>query len=106
MPSRTAKSIIPTALLSDIRREGSLILGRPFTETIDHQVFQPDKRALASWAADCAEQVLAFFNEDQSGDTRPRHAIDACWQWAANGVFRMTGIRKSSPDAHAAFREA
>jgi len=106
MPPETKKPIKPTVLLSDIRRDVSLILGRPFTETIDHQVFQPDKRPLALWAADCADHVLPFFEQERYGDARPRQAIEACRQWAATGVFRMADIRKASLDAHAAARDA
>jgi len=32
MPSKTLKTIKPTALLSDIRRDVSFVLGRPYTE--------------------------------------------------------------------------
>jgi len=93
MPPGTKKSIKPSVLLSDTRRDVSLILGRPFTDTIDHQIFLPDKRPLALWAADCAEHVLLFFSEERPGDARPRVAIDACREWAATGVFRMKDIR-------------
>ena len=106
MPRKSQKTLKPVTLLSDIRRDVSLVLGRPCTETIDHRIFQPDKRALALWAADCAEHVLPFFLEDQPGDVRSRVAIDTCRQWAATGVFRMADIRKASLDAHAAAREA
>ncbi|NLD56698.1 MAG: hypothetical protein GX651_01020 [Methanomicrobiales archaeon] len=102
MPSKTLKTIKPTALLSDIRRDVSFVLGRPYTERIDHRLFQPDKRILALWAADCAERVLGYFEQERPGDVRPHAAIDACRQWATSGVFRMTDIRKASLDAHAA----
>ena len=105
MPRRTERPIKPTVLLSGIRRDVSLILGRPFTETIDHQIFLPDKRPLTLWAAGCAEHVLPFFLEERPGDVRPRVAIDACRQWAATTVFRMADIRKASLDAHAAARD-
>lgn len=88
--------------MSVIRNDVSCILGSPYTDTIDHRLFQPDKQILALFAADCAEHVLPFFETQQPGDVRPRIAIDACRQWAVTGVFRMADIRKASRDAHAA----
>lgn len=73
---------------------------------MDHQVFRPDQKVLALWAADCAEHVLPFFEERHPGDDRPRKAIEACRTWAADGVFKMADIRRASLDAHAAARDA
>ncbi len=92
------------ALLRDVRKSVSEILNRPFTEHTDHQVFKPDQKVLALWAADCAEHVLPYFEDKYPEDKRPRKAIDACRKWAATGVFNMAGIRKASLDAHAAAR--
>ncbi len=106
MPRKTSKSIKPAELASAIRRDVSCVLGRPYTETVDHQLFQPDKRVLALWAADCAEHVLPFFEMERPGDERPKNAIHACREWAVTGFFRLADIRKASLDAHAAAREA
>ncbi len=65
-----------------------------------------DQRALAIWAADCAERVLPFFEQAYPQDDRPRHAIQVCRTWVRTGVFRMTDIRGTSLAAHAAAREA
>ena len=65
-----------------------------------------DQRALATWAADCAERVLLFFEEAYPKDDRPRQAIKACRTWVRTGVFKMTVIRGASLTAHAAAREA
>ncbi|MCI0157625.1 hypothetical protein KNO15_13065 [Leifsonia shinshuensis] len=35
-----------------------------------------DRRAVAGWAADCAEHVLGLFEADAPDDQRPREAID------------------------------
>jgi len=94
--------IKPVALLYEVRREVSEILQKPFSERIDHQIFQPDKKILALWAADCAEHVLPYFEEKYPNDDRPRKAIEACRKWADTGVFKMSEIRKASLDAHAA----
>jgi hypothetical protein len=102
---RKIQKIKPALVLLDIRRSVSEILNKPFTEHIDHQVFRPDQKILALWAADCAEHVLPFFEENHPGDDRPRKAIEACRKWAADGVFRMADIRKASLDAHAAARD-
>ena len=99
------KKIKPAAVLHDIRKSVSDILNKPFSEKTDHQVFKPDQKILALWAADCAEHVLPCFEERYPDDDRPRKAIEACRRWAATGVFRMADIRKASLDAHAAARE-
>jgi hypothetical protein len=100
------EKIKPAAVLRDLRKSVSEILNKPFSEHIDHQVFKPDQKILALWAADCAEHVLPWFEEKHPGDDRPRKAIEACRKWVATGVFRMADIRKASLDAHAAAREA
>ena len=65
-----------------------------------------DQRSMATWAADCAERVLPFFEEAFPKDDRPRHAIEACRTWVRTGVFRMTDIRGASLAAHDAARDA
>ena len=37
--------------------------------------------ALALWAADCAEHVLHYFEEECPDDPRPREAIEATRAW-------------------------
>jgi hypothetical protein len=106
MKRNTPNKIKPTLVLHDLRRSVSEILNKPFSEKIDHQIFRPDQKILALWAADCAEHVLPFFEEKYPGDDRPRRAIEACRQWVMTGVFRMADIRRASLDAHAAARDA
>ena len=65
-----------------------------------------DQKALATWAADCAERVLSFFEGAHPKDDRPRKAIAACRAWVRTGVFRMADVRGASLAAHAAAREA
>jgi Imm-5 like putative immunity protein len=65
-----------------------------------------DQRSLATWAADCAERVLPFFEKVYPKDDRPRKAIQACRTWVRTGVFRMADIRGASLAAHAAARDA
>ena len=103
-PVREEK-IRPTAVLYDLRRSVSEILDKPFTERIDHQVFKPDQKILAFWAADCAEHVLSYFEDSRPGDDRPRRAIETCRDWARTGVFSMAVIRSASLSAHDAARD-
>lgn len=70
------------------------------------EVSQEDQRALATWAADCAEHVLPFFEDRYPGDDRPRKAIEACRAWVRTGVFKMADVRRDSLGAHAAARAA
>lgn len=92
----------PTAILREVRRSVSEILGRPFTERIDHQEFKPDQKILALWAADCATRVLPYFEEKHPHDNRPRKAIEVLHEWIRTGKFSMKAIREASLSAHAA----
>lgn len=65
-----------------------------------------DQRAMATWAADCAEHVLPFFKKAYPKDDRPCNAIDVCRAWVKTGIFKMSVIRGASLGAHAAAREA
>ena len=65
-----------------------------------------DQKSLATWAADCAERVLPFFEKACPDDDRPRMALEACRAWVRTGVFKMADIRRASLDAHAAARDA
>ena len=64
----------------------------------------PDQRCIATWAADCAERVLPFFEQAYPNDDRPRKALEACRAWVRTGVFKMAEIRGASLAAHAAAR--
>jgi len=98
--------IKPTEVLYDVRKSVSDLLNKPFSEHIDHQVFKPDQKLLALWAADCAEHVLPFFEDKYPNDDRPRKAIEAGRKWATTGVFSMAAIREASLDAHDAAKAA
>ena len=66
----------------------------------------PDNhKVLALWAADCAEHILAIFENRHPEDKRPREAIEAARAWA-RGEMAMTDARKAAFVAHAAAREA
>ena len=95
-------AIRPVELLYEVRKSVSKTLGRRFTKKIDHQIFQPDKKILALWAADCAERVLPYFERRNPKDDRPRNAIETCRKWAVTGIFRMVEIRNASLGAHSA----
>jgi len=105
MKKKALNAIKPGALLYEVRKSVTEILNKPFSEKIDHRIFNPDKKILALWAADCAGHVLPCFEEKYPHDKRPRNAIEACRTWAATGVFQMAEIRKVSLDAHAAARD-
>ena len=100
------KKLKLAVLLYDVRKSVSEILGKPFSEHVDHQIFQPDKKVLALWAIDCAEHVLPCFEEKYPNDKRPRKALETLNEWVDTGVFKMSVIRKASLDAHAAAKDA
>jgi DNA-3-methyladenine glycosylase len=62
-----------------------------------------DQKALALWAADCAEHVLPYFEKERPKDDRPRKAIEAGRAWA-RGAMTVGEARKAALAAHAAAR--
>jgi immunity protein 5 of polymorphic toxin system len=64
-----------------------------------------DKKILVTWACDCAERVLPYFEKKRPDDQRPRRAIETGRTWVRDGVFRMATIRGASLGAHAAARD-
>jgi hypothetical protein len=64
-----------------------------------------DHKILGTWAADCADRVLHYFEDRHPEDDRPRKAIETLRTWVTTGVCSMAVIRKASLSAHAAARE-
>lgn len=60
-------------------------------------------RLLASWAADCAEHVLHFFEAVRPDDPRPRRTIESTRAWA-RGEMTMSQARAAA-GANAAARD-
>ena len=68
-------------------------------------VDEQDHQSLALWAADCAEHVLAYFQEKHPQGDRPRNAIEAGRAWV-RGEMPMIEARTAALAAHAAARGA
>ena len=66
---------------------------------------EQDHRSLVLWAADCAEHVLAYFEEQYPKDDRPRKALEAGRAWV-RGEIAMSAARAAAFAAHAAARDA
>lgn len=62
-------------------------------------------RAIAGWAADCAERALWIYEAQAPSDMRPREAIEAIREFASGGK-RAARLRSVAMAAHAAAREA
>ncbi|WP_216847826.1 putative immunity protein [Arthrobacter sp. SLBN-53] len=62
-------------------------------------------KALARWAAECAERALPIFETTHPGDARPRTAIGTLRAWIEDKV-PMTACRSAAFAAHAAARDA
>ena len=75
--------------LITIRRGGSL--------TDDHH------RMLAEWAVMCAAHVLPLFEDRQSGDSRPREALETGRAWI-RGEVPMRAAHRAAFQANAAAR--
>ena len=65
-----------------------------------------DRRIVASWAADCAEHVLAIYEDAVPGDSRVRAAIDQARSFAAGDLDVGEAVRRRGAEAGAAAREA
>lgn len=75
-------------------------------EQIAELVGATDHQSAVTWACDCAQRVLPYFEEMYPEDDRPRLAIAVGRAWIRTGVFHMANIRKASLDSHAAARDA
>jgi len=65
----------------------------------------PVHRAVARWAAMCAERALSVFEERRPDDGRPRAAIESLRAWEQDEI-PMTACRTAAFAAHAAARDA
>lgn len=65
-----------------------------------------DRRVLAAWAADCAEDVLDIFERVVPGDARVRSALDQTRSFAAGGLDVAVAVLRRGGDAGAAARDA
>jgi hypothetical protein len=64
-----------------------------------------DLRAVAGYAAGCAQEVLEVFERAQPADLRPRDAVDAAWTFARGGE-RGKRLRDTAWAAQKAARDA
>lgn len=65
-----------------------------------------DRRVVAAWAADCADRVLAIFEDAVPDDDRVRAAIDQARSFAAGELDVRDAVRRRGGDAGAAARAA
>jgi hypothetical protein len=64
-----------------------------------------DHKTLATWALDCAERALPYFESKYPEDGRPRVAIETGRAWVTTGKFKMAVIRRAALDSHSAARD-
>ena len=74
-------------------------------ESMMEIVRKADHKILATWAIDCVERVMPYFEEKYPEEQRPRNAIKVLQAWIRTGVFKMADIRGASLASHAAARE-
>jgi len=87
-------------------KKSKLAIKNPREGKIAELAKKTDHKTLATWALDCAERVLPYFEGRYPGDNRPRVAIETGRAWVKTGVFSMAVIRKAALDSHSAAREA
>jgi hypothetical protein len=86
-------------------KKSKLAIRNPREGEIAELAKKTNHKVLATWALDCAERVLPYFESKYPEDDRPRVAIETGRAWVKTGVFRMAVIRKAALDSHAAARE-
>jgi hypothetical protein len=64
-----------------------------------------ERQLVASWAADCAEHVLAVYETAVPADDRVRNAIDQARAFASGDLGIAEAVRRRGGDAGAAARE-
>jgi Imm-5 like putative immunity protein len=74
-------------------------------ESLVELVNTTEHKVLATWAIECAERVMPFFEQAYPDDPRPRQALETLQAWIDTGVFKMAVIRGASLASHAAARE-
>ncbi|GAA4326967.1 putative immunity protein [Actinomadura luteofluorescens] len=75
------------------------------TVTGDFELTMDELRDIARYVAQSAQEVLPVFEETVPGDSRPRAALDAAWEFV-NGAKRTKLQRVTALDAHRAAKEA
>ncbi|WP_374208315.1 putative immunity protein, partial [Microbacterium sp. Bi128] len=55
---------------------------------------EPERRVVATWAADCAERVVALFEAEAPADDRPRDAIARARAFARGELSAADEIRR------------
>ena len=63
-----------------------------------------EHKALTLWAADCAEHILRFFEDEYPDEKQPRLAIEAARAWARDEIM-MTEARGEALSTHVVARE-
>jgi len=61
-------------------------------------------KTLATWAIDCAEHVLFYFEEKYYKDNRPRKALEAGYAWVRNQIS-VSEARSAAFASHDAARD-
>ena len=64
-----------------------------------------DRKRVASWAADCAEHVLAIYEMAVPGDASVRSAIDQARAFSSGDLAIADAVRRRGGDAGTAARE-
>jgi hypothetical protein len=100
------KQINFAKVLYNIDMKKPVLVKTELDQSIAELVAKTGHKILVTWACDCAERVLPFFEQKYPGDDRPRVAIETGRTWVSTGVFRMAVIRKASLGSHAAARGA
>lgn len=73
-------------------------------KTLRTKLGKEGHKALATWALDCAEHVLPFFEKKYPKDDRPQKAIEAGRAWV-RGKITVGEARTAAFAAHAAARD-
>ncbi len=76
----------------------------PRLQSLAEAVGRQNHRTLVLWTADCAQRVLALYEQRRPGDMRPREALQAARAWA-RGEIKMPLARRAALASHRAATE-
>lgn len=97
---RTARGVVEALVRGHLRRTLPRVASSPQTLRLE------ERRVVSSWAADCAERVLAIFEVAVPGDARVRAAIEQARAFAVGDLDVSDAVRRRGGRAGAAARDA
>lgn len=91
------------SISKELRKPNKFSLSKAKEELVA-EISDVDKKTLARWAIECANQTLHYLVLEKPEDEKPKEALRVLDDWIKTGTFRMSTIRKASLDSHSVAR--